>query len=113
MRRLPLRLRMKARRSHLQSVKSRLTEISSHVQNQLSDADWATKHEIIRALFSGSKLGQRMLPLQNCLEGATIMAQHVTDENNWLRSCFYRQTGRPRCLPRGAGRKDSGDGGGP
>jgi hypothetical protein len=30
---------------------SRLTEISSHLQNELSDADWTTKREIIRALY--------------------------------------------------------------
>jgi len=48
------------RRTHVRSVMSRLAELSSHLQSQLNDADWATKREIVRApLFSVSRLGQR------------------------------------------------------
>jgi site-specific DNA recombinase len=45
------------RRAHLRSVRNRLTEISSHVQNQLSDADWTTKREIVRALVQRIEIG--------------------------------------------------------
>jgi site-specific DNA recombinase len=47
------------RQAHLRSVRSRLTEISSQVQNQLSDADWTTKREIIRALVQRIEMAQR------------------------------------------------------
>jgi site-specific DNA recombinase len=43
--------------AHLQSVRSRLAEISSHLQNQLSDADWTTKRETIRALIQRIEIG--------------------------------------------------------
>jgi len=36
-----------------------LTEISSHLQNELSDADWTTKREIIRALVQRIEIGQK------------------------------------------------------
>jgi site-specific DNA recombinase len=45
------------RQANLRSVRSRLTEIASHVQNQLSDADWTTKREIIRALIQRIEIG--------------------------------------------------------
>jgi site-specific DNA recombinase len=45
------------RQAHLQSVKSRLTEISTNVQNQLNDADWSTKRETIRALIQRIEMG--------------------------------------------------------
>ena len=48
---------MKDRRTHLRSVMSRLTEISSQLQIQLNDADWATKREIIRALVQRIEIG--------------------------------------------------------
>jgi site-specific DNA recombinase len=44
---------VEGRQAHLRSVRSRLTETSSHVQNQLNDTDWTTKREII-PYFSGS-----------------------------------------------------------
>ena len=47
------------RQAHIRLVRSRLTEISSHVQNELSDADWTTKREIFAPLFSESRLGKR------------------------------------------------------
>jgi hypothetical protein len=34
------------RRARVRSVMSRLTELSSHLQSQLNDADWSTKREI-------------------------------------------------------------------
>ncbi len=45
------------RQANLRSVRSRLTEISCHVRTQLSDADWATKREIIRALIQRIEIG--------------------------------------------------------
>jgi hypothetical protein len=45
------------RETQLRSVRSRLTEISSHVKNQLSDADWTTKRDIIRALIQRIEIG--------------------------------------------------------
>ena len=45
------------RQANLRSVRSRLAEISCHVRNQLSDADWATKREIIRALIQRIEIG--------------------------------------------------------
>ncbi len=45
------------RQAQLRSVKSRLTELSRHVQNQLSDADWTTRRELIRALIQRIEIG--------------------------------------------------------
>jgi hypothetical protein len=45
------------RETQLGLVRSRLTEISSHVKNQLSDADWATKREIVHALVQRIEIG--------------------------------------------------------
>jgi hypothetical protein len=45
--------------ARLRLVKSRLTEISSHLQSELSDAEWTTIREIIRALVQRIKIGQR------------------------------------------------------
>ena len=45
--------------ARLQLVRSRLTEISSHLQNELSDADWTTKREIIRALVQRIEIGRK------------------------------------------------------
>ncbi len=44
-------------------VRSRLTEISSHLQNELGDADWTTKREIIRALVQRIEIGQKKVAL--------------------------------------------------
>jgi site-specific DNA recombinase len=46
------------RQARLRLVRSRLTEMSSHLQNELSDADWATKREIIRALVQRIEIVQ-------------------------------------------------------
>jgi site-specific DNA recombinase len=45
------------RQAHSRSVRSRLAEISSHVQNQLSDVDWTAKRDIIRALIQRIEIG--------------------------------------------------------
>jgi len=45
------------REAHLRSVRSHLTEISTHLQNRLSDADWIAKREIIRALIQRIEIG--------------------------------------------------------
>jgi site-specific DNA recombinase len=45
------------RRARVRSVMSRLTELSSHLQSQLNDADWSTKREIIRALVQRIEIG--------------------------------------------------------
>jgi site-specific DNA recombinase len=45
------------RRTHVRSVMSRLAELSSHLQSQLNDADWATKREIIRAIVQRIEIG--------------------------------------------------------
>jgi hypothetical protein len=60
------------RQAHLRSVRSGLTEISSHVQNQLRDAGWNTKREIIRALIQRNEIGLAKvavvysLPTESC-----------------------------------------------
>jgi hypothetical protein len=45
------------RRTHVRSVMNRLAELSTHLQSQLNDADWATKREIIRALVQRIEIG--------------------------------------------------------
>src|SRR5260370_3282328 len=47
------------------------------------------------------------------LQSAPLMAQHVIDENNRLRSCFYRHASGPVRFPLGPSREDSCHGGGP
>ncbi len=51
------------RQARLRLVRSRLTEISSHLQNELGDADWTTKREIIRALVQRIEIGQKKVAL--------------------------------------------------
>jgi hypothetical protein len=41
----------------VRSVMSRLVELSTHLQSQLNDADWATKREIVRALVQRIEIG--------------------------------------------------------
>jgi hypothetical protein len=43
--------------AHFRSVRSRLSEISNQVQNQLNDADWTPKRESIRALIQRIEIG--------------------------------------------------------
>ena len=45
------------RRTHVRSVMNRLAELSTHLQSQLNDADWATKREIVRALVQRIEIG--------------------------------------------------------
>jgi site-specific DNA recombinase len=45
------------RRTHVHSVMSRLAELSTQLQSQLNDADWATKREIVRALVQRIVIG--------------------------------------------------------
>ena len=45
------------RRAHVHSAMSRLAELSTHLQSQLNDADWATKREIVRALVQRIEIG--------------------------------------------------------
>jgi site-specific DNA recombinase len=45
------------RRTQVRSVMSRLAELSTHLQPQLNDADWATKREIVRALVQRIEIG--------------------------------------------------------
>ena len=45
------------RRAHVRSVMRRLAEFSSRLQSQLSDADWATKREIVRAVVQRIEIG--------------------------------------------------------
>lgn len=47
------------RQARLRLMRSRLSEISNHLQNELSDADWTTKREIIRALVQRIEIGQK------------------------------------------------------
>ena len=44
-------------RTHVRSVMNRLAELSTHLQSQLNDADWATKREIVRALVQRIEIG--------------------------------------------------------
>ena len=41
----------------MRSVMSRLAELSTHLKSQLSDADWATKRDIVRALVQRIEIG--------------------------------------------------------
>jgi len=45
------------RRTHVRSVMNRLAELSTHLQSQLNNADWATKREIVRALVQRIEIG--------------------------------------------------------
>ena len=45
------------RRTHVRSIMNRLAELSTHLQSQLNDADWATKREIVRALVQRIEIG--------------------------------------------------------
>jgi site-specific DNA recombinase len=45
------------RHAHLRSAMTRLTELSTHLQSQLNNADWATKREIIRAIVQRIEIG--------------------------------------------------------
>ena len=47
------------RQARLRLVRNRLAEISIHLQNELSDTDWAPKREIIRALVQRIEIGQK------------------------------------------------------
>ena len=46
-----------AGRAHACSVMIRLTELSTHLQAQLNDADWTTKREIFRTLIQRIEIG--------------------------------------------------------
>ena len=45
------------RRTHVRLVMNRLAELSTHLQSQLKNADWATKREIVRALVQRIEIG--------------------------------------------------------
>jgi site-specific DNA recombinase len=45
------------RRTHVRSIMNRLAELSTHLQSQLNNADWATKREIVRALVQRIEIG--------------------------------------------------------
>jgi site-specific DNA recombinase len=51
------------RQAHLRSVRNRLTEISRHVQDKLSHAEWTTKREIIRALIQRIEIGKTKIAI--------------------------------------------------
>jgi site-specific DNA recombinase len=51
------------RRTHMRSVMSRLAELSTQLQSQLNDADWATKREIVRALVQRIEIGPTKVAL--------------------------------------------------
>jgi site-specific DNA recombinase len=46
------------RQARLRSVQSRVAELSGHLQNKLSNADWSTRREIIRALVQRIEIGK-------------------------------------------------------
>ena len=49
--------------TRLLSVQGRLAELSSRLKNKLSDADWNTKREMIRALVQRIEIGQTKIAL--------------------------------------------------
>ena len=49
--------------TRLLSVQGRLAELSSRLKNKLSDADWSTKREMIRALVQRIEIGQTKIAL--------------------------------------------------
>ena len=51
------------RRTHVRSVMNRLAELSTHLQSQLNNADWATKREIIRTLIQRIEVGPASVAL--------------------------------------------------
>lgn len=51
------------RQAHLLSVQGRLAELSGRLKNKLSDADWSTKREIIRALVQRIEIGQTKIAI--------------------------------------------------
>jgi site-specific DNA recombinase len=53
------------RRTRIGSAMIRLAELASHLQSQLKTADRATKREILRALYNGSRLGPQVSQLSS------------------------------------------------
>ena len=45
------------RRAHVQALRSRLGELSNHIQSQLHDPDWMTRRDIIRAVVQRIEIG--------------------------------------------------------
>jgi hypothetical protein len=56
-RRSQFTLRMKAGRRTYDRFRSRHIQISTHVKNHLSDADWITNREIVRGLIHRIEIG--------------------------------------------------------
>ena len=45
------------RRAHIRALVIRLRELSNQIKSQLSDPDWATKREMIRAIVQRIEIG--------------------------------------------------------